>query len=143
MRRQLKADVTLDGLSQLKERKINQVRLKKLERTKKIKSLERHQANKWFDRNEAKFYEHCRSIINSDPNNTRPVYFKPKKAPQADQLSNLSMHAFEQFWRPMWENTSQEILDTPWIKEIRSSLQSRAPTPSSENLTITAEIDTA
>ena len=53
MRCQLKASVTIARLTQLKERKLNQLRLKKQEKDKKQKTSDRHQANKQFDEHES------------------------------------------------------------------------------------------
>ena len=78
MRRQMKANITIARLIQLKERKLNQLQLKKKkEKGNKQKTSERHQANKQFDEHESQFYELCRNIIRSDPDNTRPLYKKP------------------------------------------------------------------
>ena len=42
--------ITITKLTQLKEKKKTQLRLKKQEKDKKQKSTERHKANKWFDK---------------------------------------------------------------------------------------------
>ena len=44
----------------LKEKNKPQLRVKKQEKDKKQKSTERHKANKWFDKKEARFYDHCK-----------------------------------------------------------------------------------
>ena len=139
MRRQMKANITIARLTQLKERKLNQLRLKKQEKDKKQKASERHQANKQFDEHESQFYERCRNIIRSHPDNTRPLYKKLNHT-ASQQHNNLATQDFEQFWRPIWETAASENLESKWIKEIRSILQSHGPAQSTESVVITAEL---
>ena len=56
------------------------------------------------------------------------------------QRSNVATQDFEQFWRPIYETAPSENLESRWIKEIRSILQSHAPAQATESVMITTEL---
>ncbi|XP_068723454.1 uncharacterized protein [Montipora capricornis] len=74
------------------------------------------------------------------------ITLDPKEHPRdylwqsSQQHDNLATQDFEQFWRSIWETAASENLESKWIKEIRSILQSHAPAQSTESVVITAEL---
>ena len=92
MRSEIKTKLTIQRLQGLKEKKINQLRTKKIQRKRKLTSHKRRIANKQFDRSESKFYDHCQNIIKSDINNERPTYIdKIRQQSTTDDSSSLTV----------------------------------------------------
>ena len=116
MANELKSKITKDSLLRLKEDKIQKIRILKHQRRKKIKALKRKNANKWFYRNESKFYDHCKNIIKSNASNKRPEYKEPNKMPDGRNSDKLNKDNFESLWRPIWEGEKETNLDATWIE---------------------------
>ena len=58
----------------------------------------------------------------------------------SQQRNDLATQNFEQLWRPIWGTAASENLESRWIKEIRSILQSHAPVQATESVVTTAEV---
>lgn len=136
MQREMKSKITKDNLLQLKEKKINQLRVNKIKLNKKLEGFKRRNANKWFDNNEGKFYDHCRTIIKNDPVNKRPTYTEPINDNNQTSDTELTKNDFEQFWRPIWEENKETNLDAKWIKEVKEAINEVIPPPSDDLITI-------
>ena len=111
MQREMKSKITKNNLPQLKEKKINQLRVNKIKLNKKLEGFKRRNVNKWFDNNEEKVYDHCKTIIRNDPGNKRPTYTEPINDNNQTSDTELTKNDFEQFWRPVWEENKETNLD--------------------------------
>ena len=98
----MKGKIMKDNLLQMQEKKINQLCVNK-----KLEELKRRNANKWFDFNEGKFYDHCRTMIKYDPINKRPTYTKPINDNNQAPDIELTKNDFEEFWRPIGKVTKK------------------------------------
>ena len=73
-----KKDIGITELAQMKETRLNKVRILKNEKQRVLLKLERHQVNKLltFDENQWKFFKVLRDILKDDENE-EPLYKKP------------------------------------------------------------------
>jgi len=136
MKKEIKSKITKDVLLQLKETKIQQLRVLKHQRQKKIEGLKRQNANKWFDRNESKFYDHCKNVIKADVTNIRPTYKEPTTLPQETDATNISKNDYADFWRPIWENEKEINIDALWINNVKEAMMESLPPSSRDQITI-------
>ena len=124
MRSEIKIKLTKQRLQKLKEKKINQLRTKKIQRKPKLTSHKRRKANKEFDRYEASSTtDHCRNIIKSDINNERPKYTDNiRQQSTTDDSSSLTVTDFNDFWRPIWETEKKANLEAKWIHTVAEAM---------------------
>ena len=71
-----KKDIGITKLAQIKETRLNKIRILKDEKQRVLLKLERHQVNKLFDENQSKFFKVLRDILKDDESE-KPLYKKP------------------------------------------------------------------
>ena len=93
---------------QLKESRLNKIRILKQQREREENKNERFRQNCLFDQNESKFYDHLKSILESDESD-EPICTPPPKHMRKNE-TNLTRSEFDKFWRPLWEEPSETNL---------------------------------
>ena len=103
---------TNQRLKELKERKIDQLRTRKMQRKRKLSSHKRRIAYKQFDRSESNFYDHCRNAIKSDINNERSgIHRQNTTAVNNRRLMLSDSKRLQRLWRPIWETEKKANLE--------------------------------
>ena len=74
IKKELKGKVSLESLTILKEKRINEIRKLKNERRNKILTMKTRKANPTFDQDPGKFYGHLRDILNQDKDKEKRKY---------------------------------------------------------------------
>ena len=80
-----KKDIGITELAQMKETRLNKIRILKNEKQRVLLKLERHQVNKLFDENQSKFFKVLRDILKDDKSE-EPLYKKPNTQPETSTL---------------------------------------------------------
>ena len=107
---------------QLKDSRLNKIRILKQQREREENKNERFRQNCLFDQNESKFYDHLKSILESDESDV-PICTPPPKHMSKNE-TNLTRNEFDKFWRPLWEEPSEMNLNTDWINRSFQAIQS-------------------
>ena len=107
---------------QLKESRLNKIRILKQQREREENKNERFRQNCLFDQNESKFYDHLKSILESDESD-EPICTPPPKHMRKNE-TNLTRNEFDKFWRPLWEEPSETNLNADWINRSFQAMQS-------------------
>ena len=107
---------------QLKESRLNKIRILKQQREREENKNERFRQNCLFDQNESKFYDHLKSILESDESD-EPICTPPPKHMRKTE-TNLTRNEFDKFWRPLWEEPSATNLNADWINRSFQAMQS-------------------
>ena len=107
---------------QLKESRLNKIRILKQQREREENKNERFRQNCLFDENESKFYDHLKSILESDESD-EPICTPPPKHMRKNE-TNLTRNEFDTFWRPLWEEPSETNLNADWINRSFQAMQS-------------------
>ena len=107
---------------QLKESRLNKIRILKQQREREESKNERFRQNCLFDQNESKFYDHLKSILESDESD-EPICTPPPKHMRKNE-TNLTRNEFDKFWRPLWEEPSETNLNADWINRSFQAMQS-------------------
>ena len=107
---------------QLKESQLNEIRILKRQREREENKNERFRQNCLFDQNESKFYDHLKSILESDECD-EPICTPPPKHMRKNE-TNLPREEFDKFWRPLWEEPSEANLNADWINRSFQAMQS-------------------
>ena len=94
-------DVGITELAQMKETRLNKIKILKNEKQRVLLKLERHQVNKLFDENQSKFFKVLRDILKNDESE-EPLYKKPNTRPET---STLRIEDFDNYWRQLLETT--------------------------------------
>ena len=68
-----KKDIGITELAQMKETRLNKIRILKNEKQRVLLKLERHQGSKLFDENQSKFFKVLRDILQNDESE-EPLY---------------------------------------------------------------------
>ena len=94
-----KKDIGITELAQMKETRLNNIRILKNEKQRVLLKLERHQVNKLFDGNQPKFFKVLRDILKDDESEA-PLYKKPNTRPETStRLGHWPFWAnFPFFW---------------------------------------------
>ena len=129
-----KKDIGITGLAQMKETRLNKIRILKNEKQRVLLKLERHQVNKLFDENQSKFFKVLRDILKDDESE-EPLYKTPNTRPET---STLRTEDFGNYWRPLWETEAQTNLDADWIQSIEQLIKSKVK-PTSSNFRFLTE----
>lgn len=107
---------TNQRLKELKEKKIGQLRSKKMKRKRELLSHKRRIAYKQFDRSESSFCDRCRNTIKSDINNERPgIHRQNTTAVNNRRLMLPDSKRLQRLWRPIWETENKANLEAKWI----------------------------
>ena len=106
----------------LKESRLNKIRILKQQREREENKNERFRQNCLFDQNESKFYDHLKSILESDESD-EPICTPPPKHMRKNE-TNLPREEFDKFWRPLWEEPSETNLNADWINRSFQAMQS-------------------
>ena len=109
MIKEIKGRITIASLTSLK---INTIRALKKQKERKKTAYERFKTNQWFDVDEGSFYSHLHNIIKSTEANHHPQYVGKEKPPSTNQdatptTTTTTRKKFEEFWRPIWETSSE------------------------------------
>ena len=107
---------------QVKESRLNKIRILKQQRKRKENKNERSRQNCLFDQNKSKFYDHLKSILESDESD-EPICTPPPKHMRNNE-TNLLREEFDKFWRPLWEESSETNLYADWINRSFQAMQS-------------------
>ena len=107
---------------QLKESRLNKIRILKQQREREENKNEQFRQNCLFDQNESKFYDHLKSILESDESD-EPICTPPPKHMRKNK-TNLTRNEFDKFWRPLWEEPSETNLNADWINRSFQAMQS-------------------
>ena len=83
---------------------------------------ERFRQNCLFDQNESKFYDHLKSVLESDESD-QPICTPPPKHMRKNE-TNLRRNEFDKFCRPLWEEPSETNLNADWINRSFQAMQS-------------------
>ena len=129
-----KKDIGITELAQMKETRLNKIRIQKNEKQRVLLKLERHQVNKLFDENQSKFFKVLRDIPQNDESE-EPLYKKPNNRPET---STLRIEDFDNYWRPLWETEAQTNLEADWIQSIEQLIKSKVK-PTSSNFRFLTE----
>ena len=129
-----KKDIGITELAQMKETRLNKIRILKNEKQRVLLKLERHQVNKLFDENQLKFFKVLRDILKDDESE-EPLYEKPNTRPET---SALRIEDFDNYWRPLWETEAQTNLEADWIQSIEQLIKSKVK-PTSSNFRFLTE----
>ena len=123
----------LKELTSLKERKLNIIRMQKLEKQNKIRAFGRRGINNWFDQNERSFYKHLRNLKANEIDPDK-VEFKNKTVIQGLDSPNTTREDYENFWGPIWQEPAKENLEVERTHEVRDALDHSLP--DNEKLTV-------
>ena len=107
---------------QLKESRLNKIRILKQQREREENKNERFRQNCLLDQNESKFYDHLKSILESDESDEPICTPSPKQMRKNE--TNLTRNGFDKFWRPLWEEPSETNLNADWINRSFQAMQS-------------------
>ena len=129
-----KKDIGITELAQMKETRLNKIRIPKNEKQRVLLKLERHQVNKLFDENQSKFFKVLRDILKDDESEG-PLYKKPNTRPET---STLRIEDFDNYWRLLWETEAQTNLEADWIQSIEQLIKSKVK-PASSNFRFLTE----
>ena len=129
-----KKGIGITELTQMKETRLNKIRILKNEKQRVLLKLERHQVNKLFDENQSKFFKVLRDILKDDESE-EPLYKKPNTRPET---SKLRIEDFDNYWRPLWETEAQTNLEADWIQSIEQLIKSKVK-PTSSNFRFLTE----
>ena len=94
----------------------------KQQREREENKNERFRQNCLFDQNESKFYDHLKSILESDESE-EPICTLPPEHMRKNE-TNLPRNEFDKFWRPLWEEPSETNLNADWINRSFQAMQS-------------------
>ena len=122
MLKETKRHCAVKDFIQLKESRLNKIRILKQQREREENKNERFRQNCLFDQNESKFYNHLKSILESDESD-EPICTPPPKHMRKNE-TNLQREEFNKFWRPLWEEPSETNLNADWINRSFQAMQS-------------------
>ena len=122
MIKETKRHCAVKDFIQLKESRLNKIRILKQQREREENKNERFRQNCLFDQNESKFYDHLKSILESDESD-EPICTPPPKHMRKNE-TNLTRNEFDKFWRPLWEEPSATNLNADWINRSFQAMQS-------------------
>ena len=118
MLKETKRHCAVKDFIQLKESRLNKIRILKQQREREENKNERFRQNCLFDQNESKFYDHLKSTESDEPICTPlPKHIRKNK-------TNLPREEFDKFWRPLWEEPSETNLNADWINRSFQAMQS-------------------
>ena len=109
MLKETKRHCAVKNFIQLKESRLNKIRIFKQQREREENKNERFRQNCLLDQNESKFYDHLKSILKSDESDEL-ICTPPPKHMRKKEI-NLPREEFDKFWRPLWEEPSETNLN--------------------------------
>ena len=122
MLKETKRHCAVKDFIQLKESRLNKIRILKQQREREENKNERFRQNCLFDQNESKFCDHLKSILESDESD-EPIASPPPKHMRKNE-TNLPREEFDKFWRPLWDEPSETNLNADWINRSFQAMQS-------------------
>ena len=122
MLKETKRHCAVKDFIQLKESRLNKIRILKQQREREENKNERFRQNCLFDQNESKFYDHLKSILESDESD-EPICTTPTKHMRKNE-ANLPRNEFDKFWRPLWKERPETNLNADWINRSFQAMQS-------------------
>ena len=122
MLKETKRHCAVKDFIQLKESRLNKIRILKQQREREENKNERFRQNCLFDQNESKFYDHLKSILESNESD-EPICTPIPKHMRKNE-TNLPREEFDKFWRPLWEEPSETNLNADWINRSFQAMQS-------------------
>ena len=84
-------------------------------------------------------YKHLTNIVKAMDENSKPKFKEREKMPKR-QVANTTKEEIEEFWRPIWENASENAHQDDWIWSIETALKQRLERPSEDSIQITEEV---
>ena len=115
-------------LAQIKETRLDKIRILKHEKQIVLLKLEIHQVNKFFDKNQSKVFKELRDIFGKMMKARNKLYKKPNTPLET---STLRIEDFDNYWTPLWKTEAQTSLEANWIQGIKELLKSKVKPVSS------------